>query len=98
MRCGGNSNGTIKNNTCSLGVSAGTAAGCNGGGTELNKFLAEIVCEVTESYDEFIFETVRPFCEKTVKQKITKETLTEALFEYKERHPEKFLPEKDTEV
>ena len=39
-----------------------------------------------ENIDEFIFETVRPFCEEKMQQRISKEVLTRALKEYFSRH------------
>lgn len=44
--------------------------------------------KVREATDEFIFQTVKPFCEGTVECKISKRLLKKALIEYFQNHPE----------
>lgn len=50
----------------------------------INEMMYKISTEVTESQEEFIFETVRPYCENIVQMKISKKDLTEALLLWKE--------------
>ena len=45
----------------------------------IDEMMHKIATEVTESQEEFIFETVRPYCENVVQMKISKKDLTEAL-------------------
>lgn len=50
----------------------------------IDEIMYKISTEVTESQEEFIFETVRPYCENIVQMKISKKDLTEALLLWKE--------------
>ena len=51
--------------------------------------LYESYCvQVCESYDEFIFEQIKPYCETIMKQRIPKILLIAALTEYKKNHPD----------
>lgn len=40
-----------------------------------------------ETYDDFIFETIEPYCNKVSQRKISKEILKRALTEYFKNHP-----------
>lgn len=42
----------------------------------------KISTQVTESHEEFIFETIRPYCENVVQMKISKRELERALLKY----------------
>ena len=55
-------------------------------------FTAEIETQCQETYDEFIFKQVKPFCENAVRMVISKELLVRALTEYFENHPEEREP------
>lgn len=46
--------------------------------------------KVTEDYEKFIFETIRPYCEEVTRQIIPKELLARALTTYKAEHPEEW--------
>lgn len=52
------------------------------GKLENNGFFAQIGMKCREDADNFIFETVRPFCEKVTGQKISKHMLEAALRQY----------------
>lgn len=47
-----------------------------------------ILTRAKETYDEFIFETVEPYCNQVTKQRISKQILKRALIEYFKNHPE----------
>lgn len=55
-------------------------------------FTAEIKTQCQETYDEFIFKQVKPFCEDAVQRVIKKDLLVRALTEYFENHPEEREP------
>lgn len=38
-----------------------------------------IITEAAEKYDEFVFRTIQPYCEKTMEMKISKEQLIDAI-------------------
>ena len=42
--------------------------------------------KATEDFENFIFTTIRPYCEEVAEMKISKELLIRALIEYKENH------------
>ena len=44
--------------------------------------------QVREATDEFVFQTIKPFCEGIVECKISKKLLVKALTEYFQNHPE----------
>lgn len=50
-----------------------------------------------EEMDNFIFETIRPYCEDVAKMKISKKLLERALIEYFVNHPEEREPPKEDE-
>ena len=50
----------------------------------INDIMNTIATEVKESQEEFIFETVIPYCENVVNMKISKKDLAEALLLWKE--------------
>ena len=45
-------------------------------------FIYEITTKVTEDYDKFVFETIKPYCEYVTEQVIDKKTLYNALVNY----------------
>ena len=49
---------------------------------EYNSFIDKIVQSVQETEDDFIFETVRPFCEDIIHAKISKQDLARAVINY----------------
>lgn len=55
----------------------------NQGGKEknmdINSFIKEIAMRVTENNDNFMFETIRPYCEEVTQRVIDKKTLVRAL-------------------
>ena len=51
-------------------------------GNEFNSIVEKIVQTVHETEDEFIFETVRPFCEDVIQSKISKQDLARAVVNY----------------
>ena len=48
----------------------------------IDDFINKIVTEVIETEDEFIFTTIRPFCEEKFVRKISKSDLVNALSQY----------------
>ncbi len=44
--------------------------------------------KAVETMDDFIFQTIRPYCELVSQRKISKEILKRALTEYFKNHPE----------
>ncbi len=44
--------------------------------------------QAIETYEEFIFQTIRPYCELVMQRKISKKVLEQALTEYFENHPQ----------
>lgn len=54
-----------------------------GVGSDLISSITEKISEkVTETHEEFIFETIRPYCENVVQMKISKRDLEQALLKY----------------
>ena len=50
--------------------------------------IESIIMQAKEKTDEFIFETVHPYCEQVTQCKISKRILERALIEYFQNHPE----------
>ena len=50
----------------------------------VSDMMKKIATQVEETQEEFIFETVKPYCENIVQMKISKKDLTEALLLWKE--------------
>ena len=48
----------------------------------IHTMTEEVAIKVTESLEEFIFETISPFCNETTKRKVSKHDLTQALMLY----------------
>lgn len=48
----------------------------------VSSIVEEISEQVTETHEEFIFETIRPYCENVVQMKISKRDLEQALLKY----------------
>lgn len=48
----------------------------------MNDLIYKITEEVTESEDEFIFTTIKPWCEEVMQRKISKRDLEKALTSY----------------
>ena len=46
---------------------------------DFGKTVEEIVMQAKENQEEFIFETIRPYCEKVLQMKINKEELKQIL-------------------
>lgn len=61
------------------------------------EIVEKIITEAQETEENFIFTTVRPYCESVTELVISKKILINALLEYKRNHPEEFekLKEKD---
>jgi DNA-binding transcriptional regulator YhcF (GntR family) len=53
-----------------------------------NTYVTNIAHKVSEDYDDFIFETLSPFCEEVTQQKISKQELKFALLHYKKLEEE----------
>ena len=51
-------------------------------GNEFNSIVEKIAQTVQETEDDFIFETVRPFCEDVIQSKISKQDLARAVVNY----------------
>lgn len=52
----------------------------------INEIVYEVSRQVTESNDEFIIETIMPYCREVTETRISKEKLKEALVRYYNRH------------
>ena len=52
----------------------------------LNEYT--IRTQITETYEDFIFEQIQPYCETVMRQKISKKLLIFALTDFKENHPD----------
>lgn len=50
--------------------------------------IQKVVNKVEETYEEFIFTSIRPWCEEVTQQRISKSILEKALKEYFKNHPE----------
>ena len=50
---------------------------------DIYKFVEQVTEKATEEHEEFIFQTIKPFCEEIVQEKISKKDLTEALIMWK---------------
>ena len=48
----------------------------------VSSIVEKISEKVTETHEEFIFETIRPYCEDVVQMKISKRDLEQALLKY----------------
>lgn len=49
-------------------------------------FIENLVLQVSETTDEFIFQTILPFCEERMMRSISKQVLIDALTEYYAKH------------
>ena len=63
----------------------------------MEDIMNTISCTVTEDLENFIFTTIKPYCEEVAKMKISKELLIRALLEYKENHPEAMRENKNSD-
>ena len=56
---------------------------------DINEITSKIVTEAMESVDEFIFTTIKPWCEEKIQREISKRDLERALIQYfsKEQKP-----------
>lgn len=50
---------------------------------EIYSYTAEITQKAIETQEEFIFQTIAPFCEEIMEQHISKEYLVNALLKYR---------------
>ena len=48
----------------------------------ITEITNKISIKVTETQEEFIFETLKPWCEEIVQQKVSKQDLKQALLKY----------------
>lgn len=51
----------------------------------INEIINEIVMKATENQENFIFETIKPWCQETTQFKISKQELVRALTFYKKK-------------
>lgn len=58
---------------------------------DMQEEMNHIITHVTETMDEFIFETVTPWLSNATKLKVDKKLLIDALIEYRQRHPLRFV-------
>lgn len=56
------------------------------------KLVEEIVMQVEEKEEEFIFETIRPYCENILQIKINKEELKQILLNGMQKTQSKWIP------
>lgn len=54
----------------------------------LEEMSMTIQVQAMETFDEFIFQTIEPYCEQVMRRKISKKVLEQALTEYFEKHPQ----------
>jgi cell shape-determining protein MreC len=55
---------------------------------DIDTYIAKIVQKVIETEEEFIFQTISPFCEEMTEKKISKKELINALVYYRELEEE----------
>lgn len=58
---------------------------------DMQEEFNNIVTHVTETMDEFIFETITPWLSEATKLVVDKKLLIDALIEYRQRHPLRFV-------
>lgn len=46
---------------------------------DITNIVESITTKVTEDYNNFVFETIRPYCEEVTQQIVDKKTLSQAL-------------------
>ena len=51
-------------------------------------YLDELKMKVVETEEEFIFETIIPFCESITQMKLSKQDITDALLKYQKLQAE----------
>ena len=51
----------------------------------ITSFVEKMVETVNETHEEFIFQTIKPYCENIAEMRIEKQFLKKALLNYKER-------------
>ena len=56
---------------------------------EIHDYAAEITHKAMETQEEFIFQTILPYCESITEMRISKEYLRKALLTYKRLEAEK---------
>ncbi len=54
-------------------------------------YTHEIIYQIREEQDKFIFKTVAPYCEEKTKMIISKDILTRALICFKEEHYDEYM-------
>lgn len=54
--------------------------------SKVNEIVYEVSRQAAESNDEFIIDTIMPYCSEVTKIRISKEKLKEALVRYYNRH------------
>ena len=64
---------------------------------DATKVIEEIVMQAKENQEEFIFETIRPYCENILQMKINKEELKQILLNGMRKQEPKTIQEKQAE-
>lgn len=49
---------------------------------DISKMVEEIAMQAKENQEEFIFQTIQPYCENIIEQRISKKELELALLQY----------------
>ena len=62
---------------------------------DVTTYIERLAKRMKETEEEFIFETIFPYCEEILQIKISKQILINALMEYQENHPEEFIEKED---
>lgn len=57
---------------------------------ETFNIVDKIIITATETYDNFIFEYIKPWCELKTHHVVSKRLLIRALTEFQKNHPEEF--------
>ena len=58
---------------------------------DITNMMYSITTEAAEKFDEFVFTTVQPYCEKQTQLHVSKEQLIKALTKQKPMEPESFM-------
>ncbi len=59
---------------------------------DVSKLVNEIIMQVEENEEDFIFETIRPYCENILQIKVNKEKLKQILLNSMKKTPSNWIP------
>ena len=56
----------------------------------IDGLIGKITCTVDETYDDFIFACIAPYCREKTQLKINKQLLVRALLTFRKEHPDEY--------